>query len=371
MTYRTLTYMLALLAAFTTWHCASTSGTVIEGQIANAQNIQAHLDAVTIGKASDVLAKADIDGNGHFTFTFPEGIKPGIYNLRIGARKVNLVFDGDEENVLIEGDLNTIDSYAITVKGSDASQTLVQTMQKLISRQYTAEDVTTFIDTVSNTSLAVFVAYKSLGNSPEYASVQRNALKRYAADNPDAEMVTSYGQYIDQMEQAYQQQQATQLIQVGQPAPDIRLTSPNGKEYALSDLKGKVVLLDFWASWCGPCRKENPSVVKVYDKYKDDGFTVYSVSLDGLDSRTLQRMGDRDEGQMMDQQKQLWVNAIQADNLKWEYHVSDLKKWESRPAALYGVSSIPRTFLIDREGKIAAVNLRGAANIEQALKQVL
>ncbi len=151
-----------------------------------------------------------------------------------------------------------------------------------------------------------------------------------------------------------------------------RLPSPSGKVYALSDLKGKVVLLDFWASWCGPCRRENPNVVKIYKKYKDQGFTVFSVSLDGLDSRTKARFNSEELiQQQLEISKQRWIKAIEQDGLEWPYHVSDLKKWECAPARLYGVTSIPRTFLIDREGRIAAVNLRGAQQIEQALLMVL
>lgn len=126
---------------------------------------------------------------------------------------------------------------------------------------------------------------------------------------------------------------------VGEEAPDIKLTDPSGKVVALSSLKGKIVLLDFWASWCGPCRKENPNVVRAYDTYKDKGFTVYSVSLDN--------------------NKDNWTQAILKDGLKWESHVSDLKGWQSSAAQLYGVRGIPATFLLDKDGKVVATNLRG------------
>lgn len=138
--------------------------------------------------------------------------------------------------------------------------------------------------------------------------------------------------------------------EAGGQAPEIVLNDRNGKPLALSSLRGKVVLIDFWASWCMPCRAENPNVVKMYDKYKDKGFTVYSVSLDN----------DRDA----------WLKAIEADNLKWPNHVSDLNGWNSAPVTAYDVQGIPATFLLDKEGNIIAKNLRGP-QLEEKLKEVL
>ena len=143
---------------------------------------------------------------------------------------------------------------------------------------------------------------------------------------------------------------------IGNKAIDLAFTSPEGKTIALSSLKGKMVLLDFWASWCGPCRMENPHVVNAYVKYKDQkfkngkGFTIYSVSLD--------------------QNKDAWIKAIVKDKLDWPYHVSDLGGWQSRPAAMYGVNSIPANFLIYGDGVIVARGLRGA-NLESTLESLL
>jgi thiol-disulfide isomerase/thioredoxin len=125
---------------------------------------------------------------------------------------------------------------------------------------------------------------------------------------------------------------------IGKLAPDVNLVTPEGKQLALSSLRGKYVLIDFWASWCGPCRQENPNVVRLYQKYKDKGFDIYSVSLD--DS------------------KDKWVKAIAADGLPWK-HVSDLKGWKSAAGVAYGVESIPQTLLLDPKGHIVAKNLRG------------
>ncbi|HON18979.1 MAG TPA: TlpA disulfide reductase family protein [Salinivirgaceae bacterium] len=133
--------------------------------------------------------------------------------------------------------------------------------------------------------------------------------------------------------------------QVGQVAPEITMSAPDGTILSLSELRGKVVLIDFWASWCTPCRYENPTVVAAYTQFKNKkfkagkGFEVYSVSLD--------------------KNKQAWVKGIQDDGLAWKYHVSDLQGWNSAAGRLYGVNSIPANFLIDKDGTILARNLRG------------
>jgi peroxiredoxin len=131
-------------------------------------------------------------------------------------------------------------------------------------------------------------------------------------------------------------------IAIGKSAPDFTQNDVNGKAVQLSDFKGKYVLLDFWASWCGPCRAENPNLVAAYQKYKDKNFTVLGVSLDQAGK------------------KEAWVSAIQKDNLPWT-QVSDLQFWNNKVAKLYEIRSIPQNFLIDPTGKIIAKNLRGDA----------
>lgn len=137
---------------------------------------------------------------------------------------------------------------------------------------------------------------------------------------------------------------------IGAMAPELAFPDPEGNIRKLSDLRGKVVLIDFWASWCGPCRRESPNVRNVYQKYHDKGFEVFSVSL------------DRDGNS--------WKKAIVDDQLVWPNHVSDLKYWSSEAAAIYGVRSIPAMFLLDREGRIVAKDLRGSA-LENAVREML
>lgn len=159
---------------------------------------------------------------------------------------------------------------------------------------------------------------------------------------------------VTQIENGYQQFLATGNVESSggssEMAPQISMKNPDGKTINLSDLKGKYVLIDFWASWCGPCRKENPNVVRLYHEYKNKGFTVFSVSLDD--------------------NPQAWRQAIEKDGLVWPNHVSDLLKWQTPLIELYGFNSIPHTVLIDKTGKVIAKNLRGAS-LEQKLKEIL
>ncbi len=149
--------------------------------------------------------------------------------------------------------------------------------------------------------------------------------------------------------QAQPQEQFTGGPVAGALAPPITLPTPEGQTVSLASLKGKFVLIDFWASWCGPCRHENPNVVAAFNKFRDKGFTILGVSLD--------------------ENKDKWMAAIKADGLTWT-HISDLKGWESVAARDYHVESIPTNFLLDKEGKIIARDLRGPA-LEAKLAEVL
>ena len=151
--------------------------------------------------------------------------------------------------------------------------------------------------------------------------------------------------------------EALEGLKPGNKAPELVYKNPNDSLIALSSVRGKIVLIDFWASWCGPCRMENPRVVEAYNNYKDKkfkggekGFTVYSVSLDLY--------------------KSAWTKAIANDKLVWPYHVSDLRQWDSEAGAKYNINSIPTNWLIDGRGVILAVGLRGEA-LDKKLESLL
>ncbi len=171
---------------------------------------------------------------------------------------------------------------------------------------------------------------------PSYESLANSLKKNY----PESGFAQGFINRVEQMK----------ATAVGALAPEINLPTPDGENIPLSSLRGKVVLIDFWASWCGPCRAENPNVVKLYQAKKDQGFDVYSVSLD--------------------KDKNAWIKAIEKDGLVWPSHVSDLGYWNSSVVKQYGFQGIPFTVLIDREGKIIGKGLRGPL-LEEAVIKIL
>jgi thiol-disulfide isomerase/thioredoxin len=170
----------------------------------------------------------------------------------------------------------------------------------------------------------------------------------YLAQHRESPFTATLSQQVAQIEAAYNEY--TKFNSGSLAAPEIAMKNPSGTELRLSSLKGKVVLIDFWASWCGPCRKENPNVVRMYNKYKSKGFEVFSVSLD--------------------QDANAWKTAIGRDGLIWPNHVSDGLGWQTPLTQVYGFNSIPHTVLVNREGNIIGVGLRGAA-LEQKLEELM
>jgi len=175
-----------------------------------------------------------------------------------------------------------------------------------------------------------------------YKQIVEN-LERVFPNSPTVKAVRA------EYETLLKQMQASDKLAPGNVAPDFTQPDRNEKPTKLSSLRGQYVLLDFWASWCGPCRRENPNVVAAYNKYKDKGFTVMSVSLD--------------------KNKEAWLGAIERDQLTWPNHVSDLKSWGNEAAQLYGVHAIPFSVLLDKDGKIIDTNVRGE-KLEEDLRQI-
>lgn len=204
--------------------------------------------------------------------------------------------------------------------------------------------VKAIIDTIAP-SIVALVASNLLDPNEEFDYLKKMA-EEYKKELPDSKYVSKLIARIDEIER---QMEKMKHLAIGKPAPEIELESPEGNKVKLSSLKGKVVLIDFWASWCGPCRKENPNVVKIYNKYKDKGFEIYGVSLD--------------------KDREAWLKAIQSDQMNW-LHVSDLKFWQSAAAQTYQIQAIPATFLVDKGGLIIGRNLRGNA-LEDKVAEVL
>ena len=362
-----------LLFAGITMVLASCGGNkfVIKGQIEGADNMGVYFDDFNfISNESMVLGKEETNGSGAFKIALEEHPGKGYYRIRLGAKSAYIILDGNEKNVNINGDIAEFNKFSYKVDGSSLSADFLQKMNAFTTRAESSNEIQDYVKNEASAEVALPIALMLYGGSVEFAPFHSEVSQKIKEAMPDDPMTQQYLAMADGMNKEYMRQQSLNKVKIGEMAPDIELPGPDGKKRKLSDLKGNIVLLDFWASWCGPCRRDNPKVVKTYNKYKDKGFTVYSVSLDGLDARTTKRFAASGQvDSQIQRSKQRWIAAIKKDKLKWDSHVSDLKKWDSKAAALYGVRSIPQTYLIDREGKIAAVNPR--YNLEAAILKVI
>jgi thiol-disulfide isomerase/thioredoxin len=360
-------YLLILCTAILFAQCQK-SGTILNAKIQNAANMKAVMDQIYLNGNTIPVGKADIDGDGNFKIEFKEGLSQGFYRIKIGIKYIFLILDGSEKNLKIEGDLSNLELYEFKVAGSNSSEYYVNSMRQFAKNpQGASADYKKTVDNAPNALSAAILAFQTLV-SPDTASIPylKTVKAKLDKEMPNSNYAIQFGQGIAQLERELTG--TTGGVKLGAVAPDIELPDPTGKMRKLSDLRGKVVLLDFWASWCGPCRRENPNVVKIYNKYKDKGFTVFSVSLDGLNLQARSRMGPEGLESALKESKSNWKQAIQQDGLPWENHVSDLQQWDSAPAQLYGVQSIPQTFLLDKDGKIVALNPRNT--LEQELEKI-
>jgi len=292
------------------------------------------VDTVTLDAKGRMKVERAVADPTMVFLTLPQANSPMVHVLLL-----------PRENITLEVDyMPAINLLNVTsAKGSD-NMVLYKEYTNLISNlvldQHTdrvAEEMEKLLMAHPDVLMSAFLATFFDQQFEQYVTLFKTIRDSLITKWPDHELV----KHIDG--------RLRSVLLPGMEAPDIVMNDPNGKERKLSDLRGKVVLIDFWASWCRPCRMENPNVVRLYGKYHDKGFEIFSVSL------------DKDYNS--------WVKAIETDNLSWPNHVSDLKYWSSAAGRLYGISSIPSTVLVDREGKVVARNLRGR-ELENKLEEI-
>ncbi len=303
--------------------------------------------------------------------TFRYGLKntkPGFYRINFYNRQyVNLILNHESVKVTADGDrpdgfvevkgsvdndyfyavndimkemqrkINEMNSDYLKARadGNEEKMQAIEEQYRAVEKENT-EKLKQKIQEMGH-SIAAFYAVNFLDAEKELAFLSDLA-EKFKKEMPDSEYTQ---QFVAQVEDL-------RKLAIGMEAPDIALPNPEGDTIRLSSLRGKYVMIDFWAAWCKPCRVENPNVVKLYQKYKDKGFEIYGVSLD----RT----------------KQAWVDAIDEDNLGWK-HVSDLQYFNSEAAMLYNINAIPATVLLDKNGVIIDKNLRGQA-LAQKLSEI-
>lgn len=321
-----------------------------------------------------VLDSTALDDKGNFVFTHSSPT-PGFYRVKINEQNFAMLVLDSTQKVTLTADIRDMGN---TYKAEGSADTkvflemnelskVIQMRTDSLQRAFQAamgviKMDSTKVDSLNNVFEPIYmrmvdehqrrvseIVAKNTASLAALAGIQQLDPEKYMEiykrvfDDLSARMPGS--KYLDRLKQEID---SYSRLMTGTVAPDFTFPAPDGKPLSLSSFRGKIVLVDFWASWCGPCRKENPNVVRMYNKYNKKGFEILGVSLD--------------------EDKDKWIAAIKKDGLIWN-HVSDLKGWSSEACKLYGIDAIPFTVLLDKEGKIIAKSLRGPA-LEQKLEEL-
>lgn len=349
----------------------------VTGEVKNAPATVVYLEQISFDNMPpQVLDSITLNG-GKFSLK-GKAAEESLLQLRFPQIENGPLFFviNDKSDITITGDWSDI--RKLSYKGSPASErlrefvdSLSNTQQKLGNMQYELQNVIqgdslrnlqqaamtnmvtafkTYVKKVAmedkSPMVSMFATSINTGtDAAENEAMYNNLLKRFPKHTGIQTIVKQYRESVAAAPQAPKQNTPA----IGTMAPDITMPDVNGNNFSLSSLKGKYVLVDFWASWCGPCRGENPNIVAAYNKYKNKNFTILGVSLDKT--------------------KDAWLEAIKKDGLTWT-HISDLKFWDSEAVGLYGFNGIPYNVLLDPTGKIIADNLRGG-DLERKLEEVL